>query len=85
MSIALRGSSLVISGEDEDTKMAMQTIRILLDMVQEKEITPELMKEKVNLVLNDNKLRKEMEENLKRLAKIDSADIIYKELKELVK
>ena len=54
-------------------------------MVQEKEITPELMKEKVNLVLNDNKLRKEMEENLKRLAKIDSADIIYKELKELVK
>ena len=54
-------------------------------MVQEKEITPELMKEKVNLVLTDNKLRKEMEENLKRLAKIDSADIIYKELKELVK
>ena len=27
----------------------------------------------------------EMEENLKRLAKIDSGDIIYKELKELVK
>lgn len=38
VSIALRGSSLVISGEDEDAKMAMQTIRILLDMVREREI-----------------------------------------------
>ena len=33
----------------------------------------------------DKRIRKEMKENLKKLAKVDSADIIYKELKELVK
>ena len=54
-------------------------------MIQEKEITPELLREKVNLALNDKELRKEMKENLKKLAKVDSADIIYKELKVLVK
>ena len=37
VSISLRGSSLFISGEEEDARVAGETIRLLLDMIQRKE------------------------------------------------
>lgn len=66
VSIALRGSSLVISGEDEDTKMAMQTIRILLDMVQEKEIVDRVRIRYVLAMVREG-ITEGLDEGLKRV------------------
>ena len=38
VSVALRGSSLIISGDDENTSVAKQTILFLLEMIRRKEI-----------------------------------------------
>lgn len=53
-------------------------------MIEEKELTPELLKEKINYLLNNTKEVKEMENNLKKMAITNSSTIIYEEIKKLI-
>ena len=54
------------------------------DMIEEKDISKDLLKEKINNILSDKKKYNEFKNNSLKLSKTDSADIIYEEIKKLV-
>lgn len=53
-------------------------------MIEEKDLNADILKEKINLILNDPKKTKEIKENLKKLSINNSATIIYKEIKKII-
>lgn len=55
------------------------------EMIEEKDLTPELLMEKVASIINDEEKIKLFKKNLKKISIDDSASIIYKELKTLSK
>jgi len=55
------------------------------DMIEEKDVTKEILKEKINNILSDKKKYKEYKDNALKLANPDSADIIYNTIKEILK
>ena len=55
------------------------------DMIEEKDITVDILKEKINDILSDDKKYKSIKENALKLANVDAADKIYKAIKEILK
>lgn len=55
------------------------------DMIEEKNITPLLLLNKIDEILNDKKLYEEMKKNVSKLGIKNSSEQIYQKVKELVK
>lgn len=55
------------------------------EMIQEDELTKDLLKEKISSIINDEKKIKEFKENLGKISVDNSATIIYDALKNLIK
>ena len=55
------------------------------EVIEEKELTPEILSSKINEVLNDKEKYQNMKENLKKMAMNNSSDLIYEKLKDLIK
>lgn len=55
------------------------------EMIEEANLTSELLKNKINEIINDEKKIKEFKKNLKKISVDNSATIIYEELKKLTK
>ena len=54
-------------------------------MIEEKDLTSDLLKTKVDNILNNDKLYKSMQDNLKFMSIDNSSTIIYELLKNLIK
>ena len=54
-------------------------------MIEEKDLTTNLIKEQINNVLNDKVLETNMKINIKKIQKNDSSIIIYNTIKEMIK
>jgi UDP-N-acetylglucosamine--N-acetylmuramyl-(pentapeptide) pyrophosphoryl-undecaprenol N-acetylglucosamine transferase len=55
------------------------------DMIEEKDLNKDILKKKINNILSNDKKYKEYQKNAIKLSSPDSGDIIYEELKKLVK
>lgn len=55
------------------------------EVIQEKELTAEQLRSKINEVLNDKEKYDEIRKNLKKMAMNNSSDLIYEKLKEMIK
>ena len=55
------------------------------DVIEEKELTKELLISKIEEVLSDSSKYKEMKENLKKMSMNNSSEVIYEKLKDLMK
>ncbi len=55
------------------------------ELIEERDLNEENLKEKINKILNNEKLYKQMIENLEKLAIRNSSTIIYEEIKKLLK
>ena len=55
------------------------------EMIEEKDLTSDLLKTKVDNILNNDKLYKSMQDNLKFMSIDNSSTIIYELLKNLIK
>lgn len=55
------------------------------EIIEEKDLTSELLSNKINEVLNNRELYSNMKKNLKKMAMNDSSDLIYKKIKDLIK
>ncbi len=55
------------------------------DIIEEKCLTSDVLINKINEVLNDEKLYNSMKNNLSKMSMDNSSDVIYNELKDLVK
>ncbi|MBQ4031045.1 MAG: undecaprenyldiphospho-muramoylpentapeptide beta-N-acetylglucosaminyltransferase [Bacilli bacterium] len=55
------------------------------DIIEEKDLTSTTLASKINLVLGDEKLYNSMKENLAKMSMNNSSDVIYNEIKELIK
>ena len=55
------------------------------DIIEEKDLTSTTLASKINLVLGDEKLYNSMKENLAKMSMNKSSDVIYNEIKELIK
>ena len=53
-------------------------------MLQEKDLSAETLNDMIKAIIEDEKTIKLFKKNLKRLAHLDSADIIYDNLKKLI-
>ncbi len=51
-------------------------------MIQQKDLTPELLKTKIEEILNDDKLAEKYSKNLKKMCENDSATKIYEDIKK---
>ena len=54
-------------------------------MIEEKDLDGDILFDKVDELINDDKTLNKMKDNLGKLAVIDSASIIYDNLKSLIK
>ena len=54
------------------------------DIIEEKDLTGNLLVSKIDHLLEDKKLYQDMKKNLKNMAVVDSAERIYKELKDMI-
>ena len=54
-------------------------------MIEEKDLNKDILKNKINEILNDKKLYKEYETNLAKMSIDNSSTYIYELLKELIK
>ena len=54
------------------------------DLIEEKDITKELLKEKINNILSDKKIYEEYKENAIKISNPLSGDIIYDEIKKIL-
>ncbi len=54
-------------------------------MLEEKDLTPDTLNDLIKAVIDDKKTVELFKKNLRKLAHLDSADIIYNELKKLIK
>lgn len=67
-------------------KNAMDLVRDeAADIIEEKDLTGDLLVSKIDHLLEDKKLYNEMKQNLKQIAVVDSAEKIYVVLKDMVK
>ena len=55
------------------------------ELIEEKDLTSELLLNKINEILNDEKKIKIVKDNLKAMSMNNSSDIIYDKLKDLIK
>ena len=55
------------------------------DIIEEKDLTSTTLASKINLVLGDEKLYNSMKENLAKMSMNNSSDVIYNEIKEMIK
>ena len=55
------------------------------EMIEEKDLNKDILKEKINKILNDKKLYKSYQDNLKKISITDSSTRIYELIKELLK
>lgn len=53
-------------------------------MIQEPELTSELLMNRIDSLINDDKLASDMSKNLKKLSVDNSANVIYKEIKKII-
>ena len=54
-------------------------------MIEEKDLTKDKLKEKINKLLTNEKLYKEISENAKKMSIDNSSTLIYEKIKELIK
>lgn len=54
-------------------------------LIEEKDLTPTRLVSEIDRLIENDNLVKEMKFNLKKLGKTNSADVIYKEIKKLIK
>lgn len=54
-------------------------------LIEEKDLTSNKLVSEIDRLISDDKLAKSMKTNLKKLGKADSADVIYNEIKKLIK
>lgn len=54
------------------------------DMIEESELTVDLLKNKISDIINNEAKHKEISNNLKKLSINDSATIIYNEIKKII-
>ena len=55
------------------------------EIIEEKDLTSTNLASKINLVLGDEKLYNSMKENLAKMSMNNSSDVIYNEIKEMIK
>ncbi len=55
------------------------------ELIEEKDLTSEALASKINLVLGDEELYKNMKENLAKMSMDNSSDVIYNKIKEMIK
>lgn len=55
------------------------------DMIEESELSVDILKTKINAIINDDQHYQEISNNLKKLSINDSATIIYNEIKKIIK
>lgn len=55
------------------------------EVIEEKDLTPELLSSKINKVLENRELYLNMKSNLKKMSMNNSSDLIYSKLKDLIK
>ena len=55
------------------------------DIIEEKDLTSELLASKINEVLTNESLYQSMKDNLKKMSMNNSSDVIYQKIKELIK
>ena len=53
-------------------------------MIEEKDLTSDLLKSKIDEIMNSKEIQKDMKDNLKKIAISDSATIIYENIKKLI-
>lgn len=55
------------------------------EIIEEKDLTSDILSNKINEVLNNHELYENMKKNLKKMSMNNSSDLIYKKLKDLIK
>ena len=63
---------------------AIEIIRNYQNMIEEKDLTSDLLKSKIDEIMNSKEIQKDMKDNLKKIAISDSATIIYENIKKLI-
>ncbi len=57
----------------------------VIRMLKESDITAEKLREEIHLLLEDKSVYEPMKEKMKKLAVMDSSELIYREIKDLIK
>lgn len=55
------------------------------EIIEEKDLTSDILSNKINEVLNNHELYESMKKNLKKMSMNNSSDLIYSKLKDLIK
>ena len=63
----------------------IKKLREKLSILEEKEITKEVLAEKINILLNNSEKIKVLKENMGKYKQVKPSETIYKAIKELIK
>lgn len=64
--------------------MALKEANLAL-MIEEKDLTKDTINQNVESILNDKKIQEKLKENLSQVETIDSVQVIYKAVRDLIK